>query len=523
MDNLDEKPAQALKKIIKNNRRKLRRLHRSRQQLQQQNRDMWQNRQDMIGEDTELRRANQELQQETQKLRKELQDIHHGQRQDQEATREYLKLQEEHQKLHSKHQDLQCEHNGTLQHLAGVQEATEKLKSKLKRAKLQYKEDTRTLDDESRHWRSRYAFLVHRIISPYAHMSKLKYDDTDLSSMDLVLKPLQKDILRGETSRKEFSTLKAQMQASQREAHSLQELVDELQKEMLAQVQKVQAVPDEQFAQNFRAIIGHVKSLSRSVHTGSGSGMFQVLHSGVLLLNTSECHWIVKQNQKYYIEAWIWSVMLEHIFATPFAIFGVASSAFGKSWMWLYGEKFEGARPLPSASCELYRRTVLEEMVRLAGRDTILSGQEDAHILDSERARRLAEGALQWREKVANTIGTQLAIISSTVDFSQISHIVNRSFALALEMSSQRCRLQITYPAIGAAFHSGSMSSIPDLGGKDTHGGDVAFIINPGLTKWGDAHGQYLDQRYDIVPSLVQLQPPKPCASGKDCQERNLT
>jgi hypothetical protein len=287
---------------------------------------------------------------------------------------------------------------------------------------------------------------------------------------------------------------------------SLREQIQELQKEMLARVQKVQAVSDEQFAQNFRAIIGHIKSLSRSVRLNPGADLLQVLGSGFLLLDTDNRHWRTRQNQKYYIEAWIWSVLLEHVFVTPFAMFGSASSIWDKAWVMLYGNRHEGRLPPPSASSELYQCTISTEFVRLAGKETVLSGQDGAYISSKGQAPRLAEGALKCREQVATTIGAKLATISSTVDVSQVSPIVNRSFALALEMSLQKCRLQITYPAVGAAFHSSSMSSMPDLDGDDINDGNVAFIVNPGLTKWGDANGKKLSQRYDIVPSLVQLQ-----------------
>ncbi|KAJ8113128.1 hypothetical protein OPT61_g4673 [Boeremia exigua] len=85
--------------------------------------------------------------------------------------------------------------------------------------------------------------------------------------------------------------------------------------------------------------------------------------------------------------------------------------------------------------------------------------------------------------------------------------IVDRAFTLALEMSLQNCRFQVTYPSAGAKFHDGSMSSLPDLDGEDISDGIVAFVVNLGLTKWGDAHGKMLDQRYDVVSALVQLEP----------------
>lgn len=49
---------------------------------------------------------------------------------------------------------------------------------------------------------------------------------------------------------------------------------------------------------------------------------------------------------------------------------------------------------------------------------------------------------------------------------------------------------------------------MPDLDGDDIDDGVVAFIVKPGLRKWGNAHGKMLDQYYDIVPSLVQLHRP---------------
>lgn len=92
----------------------------------------------------------------------------------------------------------------------------------------------------------------------------------------------------------------------------------------------------------------------------------------------------------------------------------------------------------------------------------------------------------------------------------QISVTINKAFALALQLSTQRCRLQLTYPLVGAEFHKHSMESMPDPDGEDIENGNVAFIAHPGLTKWGDAHGKNLDHRFDIVSSLVQLEAPEP-------------
>jgi hypothetical protein len=47
----------------------------------------------------------------------------------------------------------------------------------------------------------------------------------------------------------------------------------------------------------------------------------------------------------------------------------------------------------------------------------------------------------------------------------------------------------------------------PDPDGNNVEVGTVAFVVHPGLTKWVDTHRKKLEHRYDIVPSLVQLEP----------------
>ena len=46
----------------------------------------------------------------------------------------------------------------------------------------------------------------------------------------------------------------------------------------------------------------------------------------------------------------------------------------------------------------------------------------------------------------------------------------------------------------------------PDDDDDSTENGIVTFVLNPGLTKWGDAYGKNLDQHCDIVKSTVKLE-----------------
>lgn len=525
-------PTHVLRKMLKKSRKKTRKTTQSLHDLQQERDDLQMRHQEVIRDHQQQRQKLQEMRQncldlrrEQQSLRKEnseksaeieelyvkLQNLHQERQQPERERREpncdHRQLTRDHQALHTAHQDLQCKENELQQDLAYAESETRALKQELKSGNVMTESEDQTL--ELKFCQSRYEFIIDEVVKPFAASRDLEYKDGDGQLMDLVLTSLRKDVSQASKLRKQVEKLLYQLQKSQIEASSLREQVQELQKEMLARVKKVQAVSDEQFAQDFRSLGAHVKSFSRSIRLKPGVNILQILASGSLLSNTSEHHWKIRANQKYYIEAWIWSVLLDLIFASAFSIYGKFGTVCSTNWKWVFGSGHEGMLPRPTALSESFRCTIADHLVSLVGRDTTAQRKAAANECMGQTARRCATATLECREKVANTIGTKLTSISSTVDVSEISSIVDRAFALALDMSLQKCRLQITYPAIGATFDISSMTSMPDLDGDDIDDGVVAFVVNPSLTKWGDAHGKMLDQRYDIVPSLVQLEPVK--------------
>jgi hypothetical protein len=89
-------------------------------------------------------------------------------------------------------------------------------------------------------------------------------------------------------------------------------------------------------------------------------------------------------------------------------------------------------------------------------------------------------------------------------DCERLKPVIQKAFTLAVDIFSQRCRFQVMWPQLDEEYFLGvttGLVSIPDS--EEVQEGRVAFIVNPGLTKWGDAHGKCLDQRLDIVPALV--------------------
>jgi hypothetical protein len=97
-------------------------------------------------------------------------------------------------------------------------------------------------------------------------------------------------------------------------------------------------------------------------------------------------------------------------------------------------------------------------------------------------------------ELLIRELSRLLRDVSSTVEVKLVSAIVTKTITLALHMAEQHCRLQIVYPRIGDQYPQGKsppeMISIP--ASEDATGGRVAFIVNPSLTKWGDAYGENL-------------------------------
>jgi hypothetical protein len=302
-------------------------------------------------------------------------------------------------------------------------------------------------------------------------------------------------------SRNKVQTLQDQLQASRNQ-------VKILQNQLLAGVDKVYVYTDDQLNQDFRALIALVKSLSRSVRVAQHANVTGTLEPWGLLKGVAGRHWDSRARIKSYIEAWIWSVLVEKLFSRAFGVFGKFGEHLNEDWSYLFSTGNPLPWPEPSTSCEKWRYTTMEQLVNMVGRSAIIQGQADVAIRSNAgaTAKYWIKAVIKNRDEVAQTIGEKLLSISSAVDISRISHIIDKAFSLAHQMSLQRSRILVIFPLPGADFVNGEMESMPDRNGNDMAEGRVAFIVNPGLTKWGDANGKKLEQRHNIVLPLVQLE-----------------
>lgn len=462
-------PPDALREMLKDSRNELRQILRSLNDLQGGHEVLQKGRQELIRDHQQQRQRLQEarrnchdLRNEHQILRKEnseqsavieelrqqlehlRQELRQPKREPREPNGDYRQLMRDHQALRTEHQDLQCKENELQQDLAYAEFKLKALEQELNSVHVMTEAETQTFALDF--FQSRYNHIVNMVLKPFATTRGFEYNDANDRLMDLVLRPLYEDALEASELRRQVSEILSQLQKSQTEASSLRSHVQELQKEMLARIEKVQAISDEHFAQDFRSLGAHVKSLSRSARLNLGADMLQSLGSGSLLSNTSEHHWKIRANQKYYIEAWIWGVLLDSIFGSAFSMYGKSGSSWSSSWNALFGIGQIGAWPRPTASSESFRCTVADQLVTLIGRDTIVRGQADTQGRAGSVARRGVAATLECRGEVANTMGTKLTSISSTVGVSEISNIIDRAFALALDMSLQKCRLRSSFP-----------------------------------------------------------------------------
>jgi hypothetical protein len=336
--------------------------------------------------------------------------------------------------------------------------------------------------------------MIEEYLNPYAQTHGIRPHKWVEESFLTVLDAMSKDAADANSSAAEASSYAV-------EVRTLTEQVRMLQKEMLANVDKVHVASDEQFAQDFRVITSLVKSLSRTIRISDTVDITEVLNSGHLLKNVSRHHWNNRARKKLLVEAWVWSALVQRVFRTPFVIFGTQCETLAVNWQSIYlGDHCHGW-PVPTSLCEMWRCTTIEGMLGLVDRDVIIHGKQ------KDIPGELDSSIIAARDSVLNTIGHRLTKLSTTtVNRSQVQNIVDKAFALALQMSLQRVRFQITHPEVSDKFDTNRMKYMPDLDGEDVDDGIVAFIVNPGLTKWGDAHGKNLDHRHDIVPSLVQLE-----------------
>jgi hypothetical protein len=427
--------------------------------------------------------------------------------------------------------------------------------AKLQRQVTGIKQERDGIHKERKWFSDRYEYLLEKVLRPYAQSKGMHFRDANGEQLDSTTGPLFHDAIDAKLLREQVSSLQAkvskldvargQLQHSKQDAFELRSLrqqvqilekntremkslraqtwrvqeevremgnlrqqLQKLQKSALAKVEKVQAIPDNQFAQDFSVIAAMIRTLSRSVCVSNNPDILNTLEAGILFHNISSDRWSTRALKKCFVEAWIWSGLIEMVFFSPFAIFFDDGDSISRVWSKLFDMENEDRWPTPSPQCEAWRCSTMEYMVDVASRTAITHGVEEAsgQSLEEHAVHGFKKCVIQSRARMLDILRLPLSQLAPAADLSSVQGIVDKAFTLALDMSLQRSRLRVTWPMIGATFDKERMSLLPNSSGEDVEDGTVAFIVNPGLAKWGNAEGRNMDCRYDIVPCLVQIE-----------------
>lgn len=194
------------------------------------------------------------------------------------------------------------------------------------------------------------------------------------------------------------------LEMSQGEAQTLRNQVKALQKEMLAQISKVEVISDETFSRDFHTLASLVKSLSRSVQPAHDSDLMSILGTSILLTGVVKQHWDTRARKKVYVEAWVWSVLISLVFDNPFGFYK-RDSSLNKNWKFIFGNSHEKEWPIPTRESENWRLVTVEKLLGQIGRATVTSGQvhEEYRRLHGT-SRHLQHSVLEMRESIANFI-----------------------------------------------------------------------------------------------------------------------
>jgi hypothetical protein len=326
----------------------------------------------------------------------------------------------------------------------------------------------------------RYNFIVRHLLLPFAQDRQLQFDDRTADTLNFVLSPLIQDA---------------------REAETLRDRVQTLQKQLLAREKMTRAISDDKLAKDFCKLAAQIKSLSRLLLPYDELDVVEALGCCIMASEVAPHHWNSRVGRKLFIEAWIWSVFMQMVFQNPFTIFGLEGRTVANLWSSMFGSEHCHGWPTPSPACETWRHKTMEQLVATVDEDIIMQGKTKDNYLYLE------QHVVNARASVITTLEAGLASITSRVDCSQVLQIVDGAFTLLMHMSVQLPRFQISFPRSGDSFNKAEMKLLAIL--DEEHGtahGTIGTIVNPGLMKWGDVQGKNHDHHYAIVPALVQLQ-----------------
>ncbi|KAJ4295218.1 hypothetical protein N0V90_007229 [Kalmusia sp. IMI 367209] len=343
------------------------------------------------------------------------------------------------------------------------------------------------LKDKNDFVASRYDYVVKYLLKPFASSKNRKYDDRTTDSINQMLGLLLEDALASYSQKALVEKLEGQTKS--------------LQRQLLQNVKKIEPVSDADFSTEFRSLVSSIKSLTRPIRNVDTSAILRTdeIRQCVLLGRVGRERLIPSVRVRSIIESFVWSVLYTWVFSSPFYIYQLDDLAM--NFLDVFGENHKHEWPTPTSLSEQWRLITTEQLLGCVGEQAVTHGRMMG------ASPQLEENIRSARSRVKDSIIGPLCRISPGTDFSRVDTIVNKAFTLSLRMSLQRCRMQVVYPEVGDIYLNGQVD-LTSIAESDTvEEGKVALIASPGFAKWGDAQGEHLDQRLDLVPAMVLVEP----------------
>ncbi|KAF2867013.1 hypothetical protein BDV95DRAFT_611295 [Massariosphaeria phaeospora] len=253
-----------------------------------------------------------------------------------------------------------------------------------------------------------------------------------------------------------------------------------------------------------------MSSLSRNFTISYDKNIAKDLGSYALVRGVPNLYWNTEDRKRMLVESAIWSILLETVFDTPFAIFGDAASATKIGWTTPHGPQW----PFPTKDSEKARQQYTRKLLEHAFERKDLSGP----IGRSHTAFRVS---VINRIKACSTLLGPAASLHRRIDpkVSAIENLVHHACYLALQMALAAPRLRVECPRPGDPYvepqgsHHPTMDKIQEC--AHIKEGQVSFIVRPGLSRYGNMSGTDLNKHtllskaesVHIIRSLVCISP----------------
>ncbi|ORY03854.1 hypothetical protein BCR34DRAFT_667306 [Clohesyomyces aquaticus] len=296
-------------------------------------------------------------------------------------------------------------------------------------------------------------------------------------------------------------------------------------------------VTDNELDKLFRHLNNAVRSLSHEIlghelYPRALSGLF---NSRALVKGLPKSFWDGDQIRPGVfrcdaLQGALWSVLLKTIFSHPFSVFG--ERAGNLAWEW--------GLPNRNKEAEIWRSLTFNSLLRKAGVadeqyslnspvHDILHGKAEidqavlpVHFRDELSAEARSSIHLA-RDHFVKTVRTFVLRLGRTAAhdhavLSKIDSVITASQLLALKIGRGIPRVEFAFPQAGTLtvdieFH-GPSPRYEASGGSSNTTGSVAFTVSPGLRKWGNQRGGFLDEALHIAPPVVHIKGDESFVSG---------